>query len=37
MAAEPAKDMGFRGEWEVIDNATLFYSMYNSGTGGKET
>lgn len=30
------KDRRFRGEWKVIDNDTLFYTMYNPGQDGKE-
>ena len=30
------KNMRFQGEWEVIDNATLSYSMYNPGPDGKD-
>lgn len=29
-------DRRFRGEWKVIDNNTLSYTMYNPGPDGKE-
>ncbi len=30
------KDRPFRGEWKVIDNDSLSYTMYNPGPDGKE-
>jgi len=30
------KDRRFRGEWKVIDNDSLSYTMYNPGPDGKE-
>jgi len=30
------KDRPFRGEWKVIDNDSLAYTMYNPGPDGKE-